>query len=512
MHKIGATGVYIGRLEQTKKEVKDGDNDAAHVDDAGQHVIRYINASKDHAFLIGKFLKMDEGVTPDVFKASEASSQENPDEKKENKEPSPEDKKEETKTEQKPVAIEIKNVVYKSEVTGEPRMKYFKVPRLGCYLAVPLVYASCLFSEALDSAVADYAAYQEKVKKNKELMKEYEDKLAEAKAEQQNESVDKSVEPSKEKKAETSKAAEGGEPVPEEPKLEPPKLEEVKEPEYKTKPMSYVVCLDTLGQDRELTQEQKTLVIETVAKYRQNWEDRERLRLTNDRKIKEEEKQKEAEFAEKLLPTIQEEEDKFVEEKVTALPEEMAEEEKKVRERIFRWEHKVRQIAVGQLKERAQVLQRYNVIKLPRIMQSLFYLLGFTRDEICEPGTNKLFWKKARNFWNEALFEKFMAYTPIGPKEGHYKKYQTINFLEKNLDGITEEEVHNYSLGLEKVFHCLQNALELRKENILKRRANRERLTKERDEIIQKNDQRTKDRAEELRVKKEEALNVFILL
>lgn len=38
-----------------------------------------------------------------------------------------------------------------------------------------------------------------------------------------------------------------------------------------------------------------------------------------------------------------------------------------------------------------------NVIKFPRIWQSLFYLLKFSgKDSICVPGTNKLEWKNCR--------------------------------------------------------------------------------------------------------------------
>ena len=35
-------------------------------------------------------------------------------------------------------------------------MHFEKVPRLGCYMAVPLIYNSCLFNEALEEAVEDY--------------------------------------------------------------------------------------------------------------------------------------------------------------------------------------------------------------------------------------------------------------------------------------------------------------------------------------------------------------------
>jgi hypothetical protein len=38
------------------------------------------------------------------------------------------------------------------------------------------------------------------------------------------------------------------------------------------------------------------------------------------------------------------------------------------------------------------------VVKMPRILQCLMYLLGFLRDEVCEPKTNVLFWKYASKF------------------------------------------------------------------------------------------------------------------
>lgn len=41
-------------------------------------------------------------------------------------------------------------------------------------------------------------------------------------------------------------------------------------------------------------------------------------------------------------------------------------------------------------------LREFNVIKMPRIMQSLFYFLEYEREDICERGTNKFFWKKAK--------------------------------------------------------------------------------------------------------------------
>lgn len=40
-------------------------------------------------------------------------------------------------------------------------------------------------------------------------------------------------------------------------------------------------------------------------------------------------------------------------------------------------------------------LAAYHVLKMPRVLQALMYLLGISREDICEPGTNILAWKRA---------------------------------------------------------------------------------------------------------------------
>lgn len=64
-----------------------------------------------------------------------------------------------------------------------------------------------------------------------------------------------------------------------------------------------------------------------------------------------------------------------------------------------------------------------NVIRMGRVFQTVFYLLGYEREEICERDTNKLEWKKAKNLLNEEFFNKLGAYNPFGPKEGEFKSY-----------------------------------------------------------------------------------------
>lgn len=47
------------------------------------------------------------------------------------------------------------------EVVREKGIKYFKVPKLGSYLAIKLEYNSCLSEEAFDAAVDNYLEVEE---------------------------------------------------------------------------------------------------------------------------------------------------------------------------------------------------------------------------------------------------------------------------------------------------------------------------------------------------------------
>ena len=60
---------------------------------------------------------------------------------------------------------------------------------------------------------------------------------------------------------------------------------------------------------------------------------------------------------------------------------------------------------------------------MPRVFQSIFYLLRYNREDLCERNTNKLEWKKAREFINEDFFLRLGTYNPFGSKEDEYKLY-----------------------------------------------------------------------------------------
>jgi hypothetical protein len=61
------------------------------------------------------------------------------------------------------------------EVVRDPKMHYWKVPRLGSYMAIPMVYQSCLSVGAYTTAVEDYQEYAKKCRKQEEEKTAHED-------------------------------------------------------------------------------------------------------------------------------------------------------------------------------------------------------------------------------------------------------------------------------------------------------------------------------------------------
>jgi hypothetical protein len=126
-------------------------------------------------------------------------------------------------------------------------------------------------------------------------------------------------------------------------------------------------------------------------------------------------------------------------------------------------------------------LRDFNVIKMGRIMQSLFYLLGYDRDEICEKGTNKFFWKKAKTLINDEFINRLINYTAMGEKNQVYYGYKTLNFIERNIDGIATEDVDMYNLTLGKLYKWLLLAIKTRKDDIIRRKTYRKKYREDRE-------------------------------
>lgn len=108
------------------------------------------------------------------------------------------------------------------------------------------------------------------------------------------------------------------------------------------------------------------------------------------------------------------------------------------------------------------------------------YLIGFNREQVCEPNTNVLFWKFASKFIVADLPKHMIAYSIFTQKPGHFKAYATLNFCEKVLHAYTEEEIQNYNAGFLKLFKWLKMAIEARKAYITRVKAHAKRAKEER--------------------------------
>jgi len=142
------------------------------------------------------------------------------------------------------------------------------------------------------------------------------------------------------------------------------------------------------------------------------------------------------------------------------------------------------------------------VIKMERVLQTLFYVLKYEREQICEPGTNKLDWKRAKTLIDDDLFYKMGDFDFTKQGTGDFKEYQKLTFLKKNLEGITEESIDEYCVVMCKIFKWVQLAIELRIDDVVSRRDAKAEQRREREAVIQREQKRTEQFEEELRESK----------
>lgn len=168
-----STAVYVGKVVNPIKEIKEDDDDTAHIDPNAVPEIRFVNSDESHNFMVDKTLKQTEGVTYSLF----------------TEEPVAEDAEEAPKEEEEPEELGADGInVYKKppkpkplrhilvpEVVREPKIHYYTVPRLGSYLAIKLEYNSCLNEEAFNESIGDYTVVNQKRMDLEKEQKEYAD-------------------------------------------------------------------------------------------------------------------------------------------------------------------------------------------------------------------------------------------------------------------------------------------------------------------------------------------------
>ena len=157
---------------------------------------------------------------------------------------------------------------------------------------------------------------------------------------------------------------------------------------------------------------------------------------------------------------------------------------------------------------------KYHVIKMARVFQSVFYLLGYKREDICERDTNKLEWKRAKllisaNDGND-FFKRLGEFNPFGSKDGEFKAYQKLKFIKQNVKRYetTPDALEEYSVPLARLFKWLQMSVDYRQLDVLARRDQKQKLKEERKLAEEAFAERERHRAEALEAAKIVSLTI----
>jgi len=135
------------------------------------------------------------------------------------------------------------------------------------------------------------------------------------------------------------------------------------------------------------------------------------------------------------------------------------------------------QYLLDQLKDDAYKVRFENlvgrkVVKLQPLFKAIFYFLEYDKEKICVEQSQLLFWKKAKDYWNEDLLKKMHDYVFQGPKEKSIKSYQKINFVETQcLRAVDLETINGYNYSLSLIYRWMLLAIETRKKDIIHRLA-----------------------------------------
>ena len=533
-----STGCYICIYDQKRRPVTDEDDMDGHLDPSGVKVLRYIGWNNDHDFLDGKYLEQNEGVTYDLINnKSQINVQENQQEKVE-------EKKIEEKKENNEINIDsnIKTLMIE-DVVNDNRIKFFREPRLGCYLVLDLTYKTSLSYNSLLSAIQCTKNYETAKEEQEARKKEWSEKQEEIKNQIKELKETKIKEEEARKLAEENeiKAKLAGALSPEGEVANPPQTgnangnsngngqttnspmagyirreniqeldenienlekqltewheEPVKLQEYDKGEKNIYLCLDTLGQDRVFNNEEINYIKKIGINIRQSIEKLEQNLLEKDRDIRihflDEEK--------RLKALDKYSDEKFEECSNMHIAQYYASEEYKAknitdeRTRTFDGElERLRYYKNLFLKDDCLELlltfQEFEFVEQLKVFQSLFFFAKKKPSDINQIKTNKLEWKKARIFWKD-LFTYIIKYNPLGPKPQEVEKIYKLNKIKDNLETCLQkrEEIKSYSELLVMFIDFVLYLIKVRHDDIINRLCKTALYKDRREKIIERN-------------------------
>ena len=560
-----ATGCYIGIYDQKRRPVKEDDDMDGHLDPSGTKVLRYIGWNNDHSFLDGLCLEPNQGVTYDLITPKPAQGggeTENPNQENKNLEqnqqnPNEGEKKE--KVEEIKLEDTVKSLLI-DDVVNDNRIKFFKEPRLGCYLALDLTYKTSLSYNSLLSAIQCTKNYEASKEEQETRKKEWSEKQEDIKN-QINELKDAKIKEEEARKIAEEKALEAEAKAklaendpnkpPEEKKDNPPPQqgntsqgninknnsmehgesiealekqltewseEPVKLQDYDKEEKNIYMCLDTLGQDRIFNDEEIKYIKIVGANIRDSVERLEQSLLEKDRdirikfldneaKLKTEEKYSDEKFEECVNNYISQfyASEEYKSKGITD------EDAKSFEGDLQKLKYLKNILLEGDCQNILLTFQEFEFVEYLKIFQNLFYFAKMNPLDINELNTNKLEWKKARKFWKD-LFPYIKQYNPVGPKPEEVKQIYKLNKIKENLESCLtkRDEIKTYSQTLLMLIDLIFHIIRVRHDNIIDRICKIAVYKDKREQIIKNNKEIDEERQKIIDAAKAQNPNVKI--
>ena len=554
-----ATGCYIGIYDQKRRPIKEDDDMDGHLDPSGTKVLRYIGWNDDHKFLDGQCLEPNQGVTYDLItpKAAQGGGEAETQGENKNTEQNPQGGNEVKAEKVEEIKIEdtVKSLLIE-DVVNDNRIKFFKEPRLGCYLALDLTYKTSLSYNSLLSAIQctkNYEASKEEQEARKkewsEKQEEINNQINELKEAKIKEEEAKKIAEEKALEAEAkAKLAENDPNKPPEEKKESQPIQQqaninksnsidhgesiealekqltewneepVKLQDYDKEEKNIYMCLDTLGQDRVFSEEEIKYIKIVGANIRNSLEKLEQSLLEKDRdirikfldneaKLKAEEKYSDEKYEDNINNYISQfySSEEYKSKGITD------EDTKAFEGDLARLKYLKNLLLEGDCLNILLTFQDFEFVEYLKIFQNCFYFAKMNPLDINELNTNKLEWKKARKFWKD-LFPYIKEYNPVGPKPEEIKPIYKLNKIKENLESCLakRDEIKTYSQTLLMFIDFILHIIRVRHDNIIDRICKIAVYKDKREQIIKNNNEIDEERQKIIDAAKAQNPNVKI--
>ncbi|KAM3138782.1 hypothetical protein pb186bvf_009161 [Paramecium bursaria] len=442
--KFKLSSVNICKFVNQKQEVDIDlvDDETAFTNTKAQKLLYYIGTSVNQRFLQNTYLSEQATITYDVLKPPQPLED---------------------------GTIPQQKGTYIPNVVKEPKIYFHRFPSLGAYYTFLVVYETFLFEDAFDQGLTDCLEYQKKIK------------AQELDISQRKEQLDQDLLKIDDEEEKNRMIEEFNE--------YKDALQQIDPPSFLSQRHQLVFCVDTLRQDREISEVEREQIYEFGQLFGQGFSkvERELLQKDIDAQIQYLESAPQFIFQDELQT--------YVEEKQINL------EEFKTNELVYSYEVECLSMEFNKkllqnqeyLNKLFELTQR-RVIKFPNILKAIFLLLGYTKDET--QIENVLNWKYVKTLVNEELISKVLLIDHRGPKAAPLQ-YSTVSRLEKLIEKYEPEKIYNYNIGLGILYDFLQNYFKLRRLDIDLRKALNEQIRQQikeaQQQIAELIDKRDKD-------------------